>query len=215
MKMKDLVTAVMIIMIISLLVLVSTLNNEMNEKNNKIQILEELNNDWNELYTNQEVTNQKYLKQMINGLTEFHVAGLNNGYANAYYDEASESYTIDDFFWCNIYASNADTYYSYTSQSYRDAKAFFKQSEQYTITNNTKNLAYLFVELSEVNAEIASEMHEANEYFTSACYYYNIENYYIADNEIDKMNNHIHTRDDIIPKQNDIWSEIYALLGEF
>jgi len=58
-------------------------------------------------------------------------------------------------------------------------------------------------------------MHEANEYFASACHYYYTGNYDMGGDEIDKMNEHIRTHDELVPKENDLWSSIDALLENF
>jgi len=55
-------------------------------------------------------------------------------------------------------------------------------------------------------------MHEANEYFSSACDYFYDGNYEIGNEEIDEMNKHIETHDNLVPKQNDMLAEINALL---
>ena len=103
--------------------------------------------------------NHKYIKQMVKGLDKFFVAGKNGGYGDAYRDLASSSYDIYLFSLGETYADTAATYYSYASQHYRDAKAFFKQAEQYSTSNNTQELAQLFVNLSEINAQIREEDH--------------------------------------------------------
>ncbi len=144
-----------------------------------------------------------------------YVAGKNEGIANGYYDEASDSYEKNDFYWCNIYAGYADAYYSYASQEYRDAKAFFNKALEYATSNSTKQLAQLLLNLNELEAQISSEMHETNEYFASACYYYYTGNYDMGDAEIDEMNKHIKTHDELVPKENDLWSSIDALLENF
>lgn len=162
------------------------------------------------------ISSHRFEKQIVKGLEEYYEGGLNRGAAEAYYDEASESYKTDDFWWASYYADFADTYYAYASQDYRDAKAFFTEAAEVALDGSkAKELAGLFVELMEISAQVSSEMHEASEYFASACTYYDNGDYSMGGLEIDKMNKHIKAHDDLIPKQNDLLSQINVLLDNW
>lgn len=167
------------------------------------------------LAINSEINHHKYVKQMDKGFEEYYEAGLNVGIATAHYEIASEEYTDGFFLLASIDASYSDTYYSYASASYRDAKAFFDLAIDFAISDKTMQLAQLYYNLTDIDAQVTDEMHQACEYLTSACDYYYDDNYDMGGGEIDKMNEHIVAHDALVPTQNDLLSEINALLDNF
>lgn len=191
---------------------ISNLKNRYESEISDLDIhIEDLNSDIEELKERKKETH-KYIKQMVKGLEEYYEAGINFGSGDTYYDEAGIFYQDNDYYWCSLYAGYADSYYGHSVGSYRDAKAFFNTAMEYSISNDTKELAQKFVNLSELDAKLSNEMHEANEYFSSACDYFYDGNYEIGNGEIDEMNKHIEAHDNLVPKQNDMLAEINALL---
>lgn len=182
----------------------SSLNQEIENLNQQILSFQSIDLD-----------NHRYNKQMTKAFINYGVARDNEGYAEADYDSACMYYEENYFDDAEIFADSADIHYGHASISYSDAKAFFDNAIDYATSNNTRDLATLFSELSHTEYQMASEMHEANEYFSSACHYYSNGNYGVGDNEIDKMNEHIEEHDNLIPTQNDLWSEINVLLENF
>ena len=154
----------------------------------------------------------EYKANMIKGFNEIHKAGKNEGYAEAYYEEASSEYA-DNFFILSMGNSDmCDVYYSYASQSYRDAKAYFIQAKRCTNNTNTQKLTQDYIDICEINARLESEMHQACEYFSFACYEYANGNQETGDIGIERMNEHIEIHDNLVPEQNDLWSSINAML---
>ena len=162
-----------------------------------------------------DLDNHRYNRQMTKGFIDYMLARENQGYANADYESAGLNYDISYFEIAESYADSADIIYGYASTSYSDAKAFFDNAIDYATSNNTRDLATLFSELCYIEYQIASEMHEANEYFSSACNCYYNGWWELGDTEIERMNEHIEEHDDLIPTQNDVWSDINALLENF
>ena len=159
--------------------------------------------------------NKGFDKQIIKGYEKVLSAELNRGVAVTYYGEASEYYNNDLYYSGYLYASYADTYYGYASTEYRDAKAYFEKAMEYTVTTNAYNFAKTYVDLCEINAKISSEMHEANEYFSSACYQFDLGNYEVGNTEIEKMNIHIDEHDSFIYQQNDLVSKLDVIIENY
>lgn len=162
-----------------------------------------------------DLDNHRYNRQMTKGFIDYMLARHNQGYADSDYESAGLNYDISYFEIAESYADSADIIYGYASTSYSDAKAFFDNAIDYATSNNTRDLATLFSELCYIEYQIASEMHEANEYFSSACNCYYNDWWALGDTEIERMNEHIEARDNLIPTQNDLWSDINALLENF
>jgi len=156
----------------------------------------------------------KYIEFMLKGLQSYYTAAHNYGYAEADYDNAGIFYDESYFSDAKIFADSCDMYYGHSSSYYSDAKALFDRAKGYATTNKTRVLAELHVNLSEYNYRIVNEMHEACEYFSSACDSYDKGYWDTADNQIDMMNEHIEEHDNLVPQQNEYWSKIDALLED-
>jgi len=156
-----------------------------------------------------------YDKMMIKGLQKLSSGTANEGYAESDYDDAGLNYEAGYYDVAESYADSADVMYAYASDGYRGGKAYFSQAMNYAPDNKTYQLAELYVALSDMGAELMDEMHQANEYFSSACFNYYNEWWEIGDNEIEWMNEHIVLHDNLVPAFNDCSSDIDALLELF
>ena len=179
-----------------------------NEKDTEIQ---NINAEYQKLDANY----HNYIKQMNKGFEKYYGAAVNRGFAKAYYDEAFTYYSENTFVWGKIYADFAKSYYSYASYNWRDAKTFFNTSINYATSNTTEKLAQLWVNLSELDTQINSEIHDACEFLALACEFYDIGNYTKGDIEIEKMNEHIETYDELVQDGYILWTEMDELLDEF
>ena len=90
------------------------------------------------------------------------------------------------------------------------AEGHFEQAIGNAPTDELKLLASLYMQHADYNAQLLSELHEACEYFSSACNYYYNDDYVTGGREIDRMNEHIEEHDRLVPLLNDIWADIEA-----
>jgi tetratricopeptide (TPR) repeat protein len=157
----------------------------------------------------------RYTKNLAKGFEQFYLAKNSDGYADADYDSAGLYYEENFFSDAKIFADSADVFYGYATIDYSDAESYFDSAFDYAISDNYMQLASLYSNLSAIHYELSNEMHQANEYFSSACNYYDQGYYDIGGDEIDRMNDHIENHDDLIPAQNDIVSDIETLLDNF
>lgn len=179
-----------------------------NEKDTEIQNIKSE-------YQNLDANYHNYIKQINKGFEKYYGAALNRGFAKAYYDEAITYYSESTFVWGKIYADFAKTYYSYASNNWRDAKTFFNASMNYVTSNNTKKLTQLWINLSELDAQINSEIYDACEFLALACDFYDKGNNTMGDIEIEKMNEHMEIYDELVEDGFVLWSEMDELLDDF
>ena len=162
---------------------------------------------------------QNYIKIITKGLQHYAYGYYYEGFAETNYVDASTYYEsaeyAEDFTFAKSYADYADSYYGYASNSYRTAKEYFEESLQYATNEKLQRLSQTYVDYLELMSQIANEMHEANEYFSSACNYYSLGYYDSGDSSIETMNIHIRNHDNLIFSCNDKSSEIDALLDNF
>lgn len=160
---------------------------------------------------------QDYDKMMTKGWKAYSEALGNSAYAGLSYDDATVFYDDPElaYSWVKLYADRADTYYIYSSDNYRTAKAYFNQAKNIAPNYKTFQLTQLYVNVCDIGAELMDEMHQACEYFSSACGYYGNEWWDVGDNELEKMNEYIVNHDELVPDFNDYLSDIEALLETF
>ena len=170
----------------------------------KIKMLNVTFDDW-----------QDFDKLIVKGLREIVNGGISEGYADSDYDNAGANYEVGYFDVAKTYADSADIYYTYASDSYRAGKAYLIQAKNIATNNKTRQLAELYVNMTELGAQTMDELHQANEYFSSACNCYNNGWWELEDIEIEKMNDHIEAHDEIVPTFNDCYFDIDALLDTF
>lgn len=191
------------------------LQNQKNELNIQIENLtHQLQNylkEKNQL-TTQLDNNMKFLKMIEKGNHKLKDAFANYGYAESDYDDASRNYRGRYFEVCKSYAKSCDVYYGYAYSYFVEAKNLFEEAKKYATTNNTLTLAELYVNFSFYGSKLANEMHQACEYFSSACEYYSMGYWESGDNRIREMNKHIQEHDELVESYNDYLSKIKALL---
>lgn len=158
---------------------------------------------------------QIYIKIITKGLQQYAYGQYYEGYAESDYDDASYMYEEGDYEWGEYYADSADVYYGYASGCYRIAKEYFEESLQYAINEKLRRLSQTFIDYLELMSQITSEMHEACEYFSSACNYYSLGYYDTGDSAIETMNIHIVNHDSLINECNNNYGEIESILDNF
>jgi len=177
-----------------------------NERNNTLNQLTSVTSSFNSYETDTE----SYVRHIKNGFSDLEVADLNQGYGEAYYIEATDDYEIALFYLASLYAGYADVYYGYAYGLCELAEGHFKQAVNNAPSEHLKNLASLYVSYADYGSQINSEMHQANEYFASACSYFDLENYETGNSEIEEMNKHIIEHDRLVPLFNDVLADIEA-----
>jgi len=151
-----------------------------------------------------------FVKNMRDGFSDIIVSSKNEGYAESNYDLASSNYQASYYDTAKSYADSANSYYGYASGSCDLAEGHFKQAVINAPSENLKHLASLYVNYSEYDSQINSEMHQANEYFASACNYYSLGDYVTGGSEISQMTIHIDEHDRLVPLFNAVLANIEA-----
>jgi len=149
---------------------------------------------------------------MEKGQDKLSYAWINEGYAKSDYDDASRNYDGDYYLVAKGYADSCDAYYGYAYNYFIEAKNFFEEAKRYASTNETLRLAELYVNFTELGAKLDSEMHQACEYFSSACNSYDQGFWETGNTQIEEMNEHIREHDKLVTTYNDYLSKIRALL---
>lgn len=206
----------LIVLLLLAVVLISGCS-QLNSKEKDLEI-ETLKSKIQNLETDKNLLNEqleikgKYEKLMFLGLEKTADAFGNQGHAEANYDYATFYYEESYFELCETFADACDTYYGYGFSYYKQAKGLFKEAKEYALDNKSIRLAELYENFSEYASQVNSELHEACEYFSSACNSYEKGHWDIGDDEIEEMNKHIEEHDRIIPIYNDYYADIMALM---
>lgn len=190
-------------------------NSSLAEKDDEISSLQELieNKDWQITLLQGDAENhQDFLRMMSNGWMELGTAWLHKGAAQANYDEASYTYSLDFYPLTQKYADSAKDSYDFAAQSYGNAKAFFQLAKNYASTDTLYQLAAIYGELVDSGAKLMYDLYEANEYFAAAANEFERGDYVSGNAYIELMNQSISEHDNEAPIYNDYLSQIYALL---
>ena len=154
----------------------------------------------------------QFIKLIEKGERKLQDAFTSGGYAQSDYDDASRNYEANYFDACKTYADSCDAYYGYAYNYFLEAKGYFEHAKEYAPNDKLFRLAELYMSFSDYGEKITNEMHQACEYFSSACDLYSKGLWESGSEQIDKMNEHIGEHDRLVTPFNERLSQINALI---
>lgn len=180
----------------------------------KENVIETKNSSINLLEATIENT-KNFEKLLLKGTVHLRNASANRGYADSDYDDFSRNYKAGYYEVAQMYADSVDTYCSYARSNMDDAKSRFEQARKYAPSKKYHQLIDNYIKATDYAIQIYSEMHQASEYFSSACGYYADGNWTVGDAKIEKANKHIKSHDSLIDNYNAYVSDINAILDDW
>ncbi len=159
--------------------------------------------------------NQKYVKQMVNGLRAYSDGEYYYGLATGYKIEARDYYDLDSFYTAFLYYYFASIYYQDSSNNYSSAKMFFDGAKENASNNKTRKIAETYSSLSDANADAFSEFSKAYEDLSDACWYYDENDYTTGNFKLELSNEHIETYNDLIEPISDLDDDLTLILKNF
>lgn len=159
--------------------------------------------------------NQKYVKQMVNGLKAYSNGDYYLGLAMGYYIEASDYYDLNSFYTAFLYYYFASIYHQDSSNNYSSAEMFFDEAKENASNNKTRKIAETYSSLSDVNAVAFSEASKAYEDLSEACWYYNENDYTTGGFYYELYSEHFETYNDLLEPVLGLEDELTLILENF
>lgn len=157
---------------------------------------------------------QEFDRFFTRGMDALGTALLNKGYAQAYDDEADDSYDANSFYWGEFYYLKAREYYGFTSDWFGDAKLLFSQAQDYATSSETLELTQKYIEYVNLSREMANIDQNICDTFGLACGYFNSSMLDEGNAKITEVNEFTNQRNELIDPHNDALAEIDFLLEE-
>jgi len=137
---------------------------------------------------------------------------INRGYAEAQHEEFLSCYEMGLYSLAASYARGMDVYYGYAYTSYMEALGFFRQAQQYAITNEQKEFITNYIKAIELVSQMMDELHQAGEYYETACNYYDQERWNAGNEALEEGNRHIEAHDALVDDYNSYLAKVEAAL---
>ena len=155
---------------------------------------------------------QKFDRLILKAMDALGDAWFNQGYAEAYNDEADYSYSVELYGWCEIYYSYALDYYSYALESYGDGRLIFNQAEDYATNDETLEFTQKYIEYIDASITMLNYDFDICENLAFACVYYNLSEVEIGDVYLEDSNDALSEQNDFLNTYNDLLAEIELML---